>query len=128
MTDVASGAGLFHSARQVLAGVLEMAQIRLELLGTEFEMEKRRLLTGLLWGALALLALLLGLMLACALVILLFWDGYRLVATGVLCGVFLLVGLVMLRQSRDSLCANGLQPFEASLAELRQDAAGLRGG
>lgn len=127
MTDAASGAGLFHSARQVLAGVLEMAQIRLELLGTEFELEKRRLLIGLLWGALALLALLLGLMLACALVVLLFWDGYRLAATGVLCGAFLLVGLWMLRQARDSLCANGRQPFEASLAELRQDAVGLRG-
>ena len=107
--------------------MLEMAQIRLELLGTEFELEKRRLTVGLLWGALALLALLLGLMLACGLVILLFWDGYRLAATGVLCAAFLVAGLLMLRQARARLCAGERQPFAASLAELRQDSAGLRG-
>lgn len=124
--DDAAGAGLLQSARQLLVGGLELAQIRLELLGTEFEFEKLRLLRGLLLGALALLALLLGLVLACALVILLFWEGYRLAAIGVLCGGFLLAGVVLLRQARRTL-SDGGQMFQASLAELRQDAASLRG-
>ena len=47
--------GLLSSLRQLLATVLELAQVRLSLLGTELELEKRHLFSALLWAVLALL-------------------------------------------------------------------------
>ena len=75
MADSPLESGLFASVRRMLGTVLEIAQVRLELLGTEVEFEKRRLLDGLLWGALGLMVVGVGLVLACGFVILLFWEG-----------------------------------------------------
>ena len=66
--------GLFSSLRQLLGAALETAHIRLELLGTELEFEKRRIFDGLVLGAVALLFLGLGLVLLCGTVVLLFWE------------------------------------------------------
>ena len=58
--------GIWASLSRVLATVLDMAQVRLDLLGTELEFEKQRLLTALWLGALSLVLLGLGLVLLCA--------------------------------------------------------------
>lgn len=114
---------------RLLATVLQMAQVRLQLLGTEVELEKRRLFDGLLWGGVALVALGLGLVLLCGFVILLFWEGYRLAAVGGMTVLFLVGGTLMLRHARYRLSnrndSKGM--FEASLAELKRDQADLNG-
>lgn len=125
MSDSANESGLFASLRRLLATSLEMAQVRLNLLSTEIELEKRRLFNGLLWGAIALLVTGIGLVLLCGFVILLFWEGYRLTAIGVMAVLFLAVGATLMRLARRQL----RQPagiFNASVTELERDRAELK--
>ena len=126
MVNPAREGGIFSSIRRLLATALEMAQVRLELFGTEVELEKRRLFDGLLWGAVALMVVGVGLVLLCGFVILLFWEGYRLAAIGVMALLFLAVGAWLMREARKRLSSpTGM--FDASVAELQQDQAGLGG-
>jgi uncharacterized membrane protein YqjE len=110
-----------------LAGTaFAIAQVRLDLLATEVELEKRRFFDGLLWGAIAWLALDVGLLLLCGFVTLLFLDGYRIAALGVMSMLFLTVGVLLLRKARSRLrSTSGM--FAASLAELEHDRAALQG-
>ena len=126
MSDPARGVGLFNSLQRLLATAIEMAQVRLELLGTEVEFEKRRLFDGVLWGGVALLLLGIGLVLLCGFVILLFTEGYRLAAVGVMALLFLSGGALMMRESRRRL-QSPKSMFEASTQELAKDRAGLTG-
>ncbi len=115
---------LVASLRRLLGTVLEMAQVRLELLGTEIELEKRRLFDGLLWAAFALILLGIGLMLLCGFVILLFWDSYRLLTSGLLTLLFVGAGLVLLRHARQRL-HNPAGLFGSIAAEFARDHSGL---
>lgn len=125
MSDTAKRTGLFVSVGRLLATAVEIAQVRLDLLGTEIELEKRRLFDGLLWAALAIMVLGVALVLFCGFVILLFWEGYRLSAIGVLALLFLMAGALLVREARQRLRSpNGM--FEASVAELARDRAGLQ--
>lgn len=128
MKDPVRESGLFASVSRLLGTALQMAQVRLELLGSELEFEKRRLFDALLWGGAALVVLGLGLVLLCGFVILLFWDGYRLAAVGVMTLLFLAGGVLMLNQARQRLRGPGKLSgmFDASLAELKRDQAGLK--
>jgi uncharacterized membrane protein YqjE len=125
MNGPAPASGLFASLRRLLATTLEIAQVRLSLLGTEIELEKRRLFDGLLWGAVALLLLGIGLVLSCGFIILLFWEGYRLTATGVMTLLFLVGGLLLMREARRRL-RNPAGMFSASVMELQRDRAELQ--
>lgn len=121
----APGGGLFQSLRRLLDTVLGIAQTRLELIGTELEQEKLRLLGALWQGALALL--LLGLALVCALgfVVLLFWDGYRLPAIGALVLLLGGGGLWTLGRARAALRSPEGGMFALTLGEFRRDRDGL---
>ena len=127
MRDPVRESGLFASLSRLLATVLHIAQVRLQLLGTEVELEKRRLFDGLLWGGIAIVVLGLGLVLLCGFVILLFWEGYRLVAVGGMTLLFLVVGGLMLNHARMRLqnrsSSKGM--FDESLAELKRDQTDL---
>lgn len=121
----ASG-GLLASLRALLASVLEIAQLRLDLLGTELELEKRRLFDALLLGALALLFLFLGVLALCGFAIALLWDRYHLGLVAVMSLVLLgMGGLALLLARRRLFNAGGL--FAASAKELLRDQADLRG-
>lgn len=125
MANAAPQSTLFASLRRMLGTVLEIAQVRLELLGTEVEFEKRRLLEGLLWGAVGLMVLGVGLVLACGFVVLLFWDGYRLPALGVMTLLFLGIGVWLLHDAKKRLRPRE-HVFGQSVTELRRDRAGLQ--
>lgn len=125
MRQPGKGVGLFASLRRLLGTVLEIAHVRLELVGIELELEKRRLLDALLLGLLALLMAGVGLVLLCGFIILLFWEGYRLAAVGVMMLLVLLSAAWLVHAARRRLQSpNGI--FEASLAELQRDRAGLQ--
>ncbi len=129
MRDPLRESGLFASLSRLLATVLHMAQVRLQLLGTEVELEKRRLFDGLLWAGIAIVVLALGLVLLCGFVVLLFWDGYRLAAVGAMALLFLLGGGFMLSHARRRLQNRSRSKgmFDESLAELKRDQADLQG-
>jgi uncharacterized membrane protein YqjE len=122
--ESANSIGIFASLRRLLDTTLEIAQVRLDLLGSEVELEKRRLFSGLVWGAVAFLFWGVGLILLCGFVILLFWDGYRLAAVGVTALLFLVGGVIVMREAQQRLRSpRGM--FSASLAEIDRDRSGL---
>lgn len=123
--DSRPGGGLFASLRQLLATALEMAQVRLDLLLTEIEQEKLRILDALLWAGLALLLLGLAVIMLCGFVVVLLWDHYRLATLGVLTVVFLAAGGVLMRAARNRLRSPS-GAFHATVEELRSDLAELK--
>jgi uncharacterized membrane protein YqjE len=117
------GAGILAAGRQLLATLLETVQVRLELLGTEIEHEKRRVFSALLLAAVALICLGLGLVMASVAVLVVFWDSYRLLAACLLALAYGLGGVFLLYRAKQKLHArSGL--FEKSLAELQRDRGG----
>jgi uncharacterized membrane protein YqjE len=112
--------GLLASLRKVAATALELVQVRLELLGTELENEKRKLFDGMCLAAVAVIFFSIGLGLLCVFIILLFWDGYRLAALASVSALCLGLGTVLLQQSRTRLKSpSGI--FNASTDELHKD-------
>ena len=124
MPDPAPPRGLLASLRQLVSTLLDIAQVRLELLGTEIEVEKRRLFDGMLWAGVALLLLGLGLVLVCGFVVLLLWDGYRLAAVATMAVLFLAGGAMAMQHAKQRLRSTaGI--FNTSLSELQRDQAAL---
>ena len=118
-------AGLFGSIRQLLSSLLETAQLRLDLLSSEFQREKLRIFDGLVWAALALVFVGLGLLLLAGLLLALTPAPWRLLLLGLL--VLLCLGLAawMLAQARSRL-SQPEGPLPASRAELAGDLDALR--
>ena len=125
MTPPANPAGLFASLRRLSGTLLEIARVRLELLASELEQEKLRLYDSLVIGAIGLVMVALAMVLAVGFVVLLFQEGYRLPAVGLLALGFGLGGGWMLRRARQALRAGEGGPFALTLGELRRDEAGL---
>jgi uncharacterized membrane protein YqjE len=121
----ASRAGLFDSLRQLLSTSLELAQVRLELLVADLQLEKLRLVDVALRALLGLLLLGLGLLLLIGFLLLLLWDGYRLPALGVLTLLCLGSGALLLQAAKRRL-RDGDELLAATRAELERDRAALR--
>ncbi|VVD82225.1 phage holin family protein [Pandoraea anhela] len=113
------------SLRRLAGALLEIVQSRIELIGIELTEEKERLmgvaflgLAAMLFGVLALVAL-------TALVIVIFWDTYRLQAmTGIFIVYLLLAGWCATRAR--NILRDAPMPFEATLAEFEKDRDALR--
>jgi uncharacterized membrane protein YqjE len=118
------GAGLFQSLRRLLATALEIAQLRLDLLGNELQQEKLRIFDALAWAAVALLLLGLGLLLGAGLLVALAPEPWRPLVLGLLTLACLGAGAVMLNQARQRLTSPG-GALAASRAELARDRDGL---
>ena len=125
MAELNQEMGLLVSFKRLCATVLEIGQVRLELVGTELELEKKRIFEGLLWALSALLFLGVGLVLFCGFIILLVWEGYRLAALGVMALFFLGAALALLMQARHRL-SNPKGIFNASVSELNKDHLALK--
>ena len=116
--------GLFASLKNLVATLIAIGKTRAELLVTELEEEKFRLMS--LWakaiGAAFLLAL--GVVMFVCCIALAFWEQ-RVVVFGVFAFLFVGGGLLLL----SSLKRQASQPskmFKASLSELEADMAQLR--
>ncbi len=128
MTQFAGGEegreGLFASLKNLVATLLAIGKTRAELLVTELEEEKFRLMS--LWakaiGAAFLLAL--GVVMFVCCIALAFWEQ-RVVVFGIFAVLFVGSGFLLVR----SLQRQASQPskmFKASLSELEADMAQLR--
>ena len=128
MTQSAGGEegreGLFSALKNLVATLLAIGKTRAELLVTELEEEKFRLMS--LWakaiGAAFLLAL--GVVMLVCCIALAFWEQ-RVIVFGLFATLFVVGGLIL----ASSLKRQASQPskmFKASLSELEADMAQLR--
>lgn len=112
--------GLLESVKTLAGTLLAMGQTRLELLSNELEEERAWLTAMLVWTLIALFCATLAVVLATLLVVVIFWDTYRLLAIGIMTGLFIAgAGFawgVVRKMSRSKP-----RLFSASLAELSKD-------
>lgn len=112
---------VFSAAKRLLKSLVANGETRLRLAVLELEEERARLLTLLLLAGASLLLLLLGVATLTALVIVLFWDTYRLTAIGVSAGVLIgtsvLIALIAIRQAKQHTL------FKETLRQLAADRA-----
>ena len=113
------------SLRGLASTVLELVQIRLELLSIEAQEEVLRVGALLVYGAIAVAFLSLGVVLLALLITVALWDTHRLLALGVFTGLFLVTGGVAAWLARERV-RSGTYLFSASVEELRKDRDGLR--
>ena len=123
--DAQDPPGFFDSLRRALATLIEIAYVRLELVGLEFEATVQHWLNLLLWSALALFSASLAILMLLLTVLIAFWDTHRLLAagliTGLLAGTALGAVVAMRRRIRKHP-----RLLATTIAELRRDAATLR--
>ncbi len=123
MAEEGHNAGLMGGASRLAGTALEAVRTRLELLGLELAEERERLIRLLMWGAVALLFLALGLLSALVWLVLSFWEQRLRVlgwpTLGFLVVGALLVGKVLRARRRP-------HPFHSSVAELAEDIRQLK--
>lgn len=128
MTAGGPGAGgpvpLIASLRQFVASAIELAQVRLELFGTELEQQKLRIASGLVWGLMAVVMFALALVMLAGCVLLLFWETYRLHAAAVMLLLFVAGGGLAWRHALARL-KTPPGAFSLSVAELARDRSSI---
>lgn len=70
------GAGLFASLRRMLATLVELVHARLELVGTELQLEVQRATNVLLWAFAAIVLGIVAVVLLAVTVLIAFWDTH----------------------------------------------------
>lgn len=112
--------GLFQSLRNLLATIVAIAHTRVELLTTELQEEMHRVAEILVWTLIALLAAGIGLFLAALVVIFLFWDTHRLLASVAVTAAFFVIALAAAGVMRSKV-RNRPRMLDATLAEFAKD-------
>ena len=111
---------LFKSLSNLLATFVAIAHTRLELLTTELQEEMHNIAEILMWSLVAVFAAGIGLFLAALVVIFLFWDTHRLLASLAVTAFFFLLALVAALTLRSKV-RNRPKLLENTLAELAKD-------
>jgi uncharacterized membrane protein YqjE len=114
------GSGIVQSLRNLAATLVALLRTRFELLATEIEEERVRLLQLLFWSAVALFFFALGIVLLVILFVAVFWDSYRITAIVTLAVVFFAAGAGAAMAVRNRIQARP-RLFSASLDELARD-------
>lgn len=118
-------AGLPAALREVLASALDIGRVRLLLARNELEEARLRLLETFVYGLLASLLLVIGLVLAAVAVAVIYWDTHRLQALVAESLFFIGAAVVLgLRLRARAQAAPAL--LGTTLAELQRDAQALR--
>jgi uncharacterized membrane protein YqjE len=117
---------LLRSATRLGGTLLAVVQTRVELLTTEISEDVERGVRILLWGLVAVLAAVLGLLLAGITLIIYYWDTHRIAAAVGVTAAFIVISAVATWMARALLHEKpGL--LAATRTELRRDVAALRG-
>lgn len=113
-------AGLQHSLRALIAGVLAAVRTRGELLQTELAEERLRVAGIVALGVAAAVFLTLGVLLLSVFLILFYWDTHRVLVAGLLALAYLVIGMgcALIARQRSQTKS---RLFAASLAELAKD-------
>lgn len=115
---------LLDSARSLIDGVLDALVTRLELVATEVQEEKNRILSILAFGAVALMSFGFGLLFLSLTITVLLWDENRILVLALLSAFFLLGGGIATALAMRMLKSHP-RIFDASIAELTQDRMAL---
>jgi uncharacterized membrane protein YqjE len=119
--------GLVASVKALMSTLLCIAQTRLELLANEMEEDRLRMIRLVLFSLFMFLFFCLGIVMFTLMIIVIYWDTYRLLAIGLVALVYLVVAaglaVYLAREIR-------LKPkiFSASIAELIKDRVALEPG
>lgn len=120
MSDSNSNDGLLGSLKRLTNTCIGIVHTRLELLSTDLEEGRERLISLLAMTFVALFCLCFGMVLLAILIVVLFWDTHRLLVLSLLTGLFIVTGGII-----GALAIRALKSmprmFEASLAELVKD-------
>ena len=114
--------GLLASIKNLTATLIDIVYTRLDLLCTDMEEERQRLVSLLAMAFISLFCLCVGVVLLAILVVVIFWDTYRLLALGLITGFFLISGAMLWALAMYALKSMP-RMFAASLAELSKDRA-----
>lgn len=112
--------GLFSSLRNMATTFVAMTHTRLELLSTDLEEGRERLISLLAMAFISLFCLSVGVLLLALFIVVAFWDTHRLLVLGLLTGLFLATGTVLCFLAIQSLKSMP-RVFKASLDELAKD-------
>lgn len=119
-TPPGASPGLLDSLTTLAATLAAMAHTRIALLSSDLEEDRAHLFALLILVLVALFCLGVGVLLAALLLVVLFWDSYRLLTLCILAGLFLTSGAaawsLAVRKARSKP-----RLFSASLAELQKD-------
>jgi uncharacterized membrane protein YqjE len=117
--------GLLKSIANLVATVLAIAQTRVELLTTELQEEIHRAAEIMVWTLVALLAAAMGLFLTALVVIFVFWDTHRVLASVIVASSFFAIALTALVVLRAKVRGRP-RLLEGTLAELAKDREHLK--
>lgn len=118
--------GIFNSLRQLSATAIELLLVRLTLFGNEIELEKSRIIRGMVSALIATAAFSMGILFLCLLLIVMAGTDYQFIVICALSVFFIGVGIFFILQSLKLMTsANGI--FGASTSELRSDLQRLIG-
>jgi len=127
MAEDPAPSGIFVSLRRMLANLLELGSTRLQLVSVEIQEQIEYAANLLLWGMVAIFFGSLTVLLLALTVVIAFWDSHRLLAAGLMTGLFAAIALIAA-----SVVSSRLQRrprfLEATTRELQRDAEALRNG
>jgi len=118
--------GLFESLRNLARTFVAVVQTRIEIFASEIDEERTRLARIAMLAAAAALCIALAVVLLVFFLVVLFWDTDRLLAIGVLAGVFAVGGIAACVGLRAAVSERP-KFLSATLAELRKDRTKLEG-
>jgi uncharacterized membrane protein YqjE len=118
--------GLLESLRNLARTSVAIVQTRIEIFASEIDEERTRLARIALLAAAAAFCLGLAVILLVFFLVVLFWDTDRLLAIGVLAGVFAVGGIAACLGLRAAVSKRP-KFLSATLAELRKDGTRLEG-
>lgn len=109
-----------ESVGRLGATLVAMVHTRLELAVVEVEEESQRLLGYLLFSLLALVLFGIAMLLVAFLVIVVFWDSYRIPAAAGMAALFAVVGALVAMKVKAGFAAKP-RLLEHTFAEIRKD-------
>ena len=120
LEDTGHTESLLESLRGLAKTFVALVQTRVEIFASEVDEERTRLARIVVLAVVALFCLGLAVVLGVLLIAVLFWENNRLLALGILTGVFALGGLFALVALRSAV-RDRPKFLSATLAELRKD-------
>lgn len=112
--------GLFVSIKNMATTLVAVVQTRLDILSTDLEEGRERLISLLAMAFISLFCLCVGVVLLAMFIVIAFWDTHRLLVLGLLTSFFLVAGAILC-----GLAVRALKSmprlFKASLNELAKD-------